>query len=161
MGMTQRPWSTRSGFETPEWQRFIAKVRFSGPLAPDGTHCWQWTGAQNGKGYGSFRRARSVPRGRPRTAYGFAYELLVGSVPEGLELDHLCRNRLCVNPAHLEPVTHAENVRRATAAAVRITHCKHGHPFDEANTGILPSGKRQCRACGREKQRRHRAKASA
>lgn len=81
-------------------------------------------------------------------AYRFAYEFLVGPIPDGLELDHLCRVRLCVNPAHLEPVTHAENNKRAGVAK---THCKWGHPYNEANTYRRRDrpGNRQCRVCAR------------
>jgi HNH endonuclease len=87
------------------------------------------------------------------------YRLLVGPVPEGLELDHLCRNRACVNPAHLEPVSHRENVLRgASFAAINAvkTHCIHdGHPFDDVNTIVRPEGRRGCRACMNAAQRRY------
>jgi hypothetical protein len=82
------------------------KVRFWSKV-DQGEDCWRWT-ACTSNGYGRF----SVKR-QPVLAHRFAYELLVGPIPEGLELDHLCRNRWCVNPDHLEPVTHDENVRRA------------------------------------------------
>lgn len=89
---------------TPQ-EQFWAKVAVS-----DG--CWTWTAATDRDGYGKFT---DHSNGRRMHAHRFAYELLVGEVPEGLELDHLCRNRACVRPDHLEPVTHLENVRRSRA----------------------------------------------
>ncbi len=114
--------------------------------------CWIWKGADNAKGYG-----RVVAAGRTRPAHVIAYELLVGPVPAGLELDHLCRNRGCVNPAHLEAVTHRVNTLRGdtiTAARARQTHCVRGHELTEANTyerERLQTGHRQCITCQRQK----------
>jgi hypothetical protein len=76
----------------------------------------------------------------------------MGAVPEGLELDHLCRVRGCVNPKHLEPVTHRENLMRGeswSAVNARKTHCPEGHPYDETNTYIDGKGRRRCRECAR------------
>jgi hypothetical protein len=83
--------------------------------------CWEWKAAVDTYGYGSFWRSPAMAR-----AHKVAWELLVGPVPHGLELDHLCRNRRCVNPDHLEPVTHAENARRANAGR-RKPVCLRGH----------------------------------
>lgn len=110
---------------------------------PDG--CWVWTGALNDKrGY-----ARLRVDGRNPYAHRLSYEIRVGPVPEGLELDHLCRNPACLNPAHLEPVPHVVNMLRG-ATATR-THCVNGHLFDDANTYIRVTKigwvARQCRAC--------------
>ena len=129
--------------------RFWSKVEKS-----DG--CWLWTAGTSGK-YGSFRIDGSAT-----TAHRVAYALEVGPVPEGLVLDHLCRNTLCVNPSHLEPVTIAENVRRGdlsgNGAEHRAkTHCPAGHEYAEANTYMYKGG-RHCRACRRETVRRLRAK---
>lgn len=108
--------------------------------------CWPWLGMTR-RGYGRFY----VAKGALRSAHRISYELLVGPIPEGLELDHLCRNHSCVNPAHLEPVTHRENVLRGEGLAAKCavkTHCSKGHPYDEANTYIEPKGKkRHCRVC--------------
>ena len=89
-------------------------------------------------------------------AHRVAYELLIGPIPAGLELDHLCRNRLCVNPAHLEPVTRQTNQHRGASVSgisVRATHCPEGHPYDADNTYVRPNGHRVCRECARRRQR--------
>jgi hypothetical protein len=96
-------------------------------------------------------------------AHRFAYQMLVGPIPEGLTLDHLCRNTGCCNPEHLEAVTHRDNVLRGVSfAAVNAvkTECPRGHPYDSENTYIVPStGGRLCRLCQRDHKRRWKAKA--
>lgn len=111
--------------------------------------CWLWTGAKN-KGHGQFTVSRTDVRSPKKLmAHRYAYELLVGPIPDGLELDHLCRVRHCVNPAHLEPVTRRENLLRGETHAARNaakTHCKRGHEFTPENT-YYPKGGRGCRTC--------------
>jgi hypothetical protein len=129
----------------PHAQRFWLKVDKEGGL-PDHNpalgHCWLWTDIPNKKGYAEFYGASGLV-----SAHRWSYVDTFGSIPDGLELDHLCRVRHCVNPRHLEPVTHAENMRRGALA--QRTHCNHGHPFDEKNTYMRPDGGRACRACQR------------
>lgn len=123
--------------------RVPALVRLMEKVRIDPSGCWLWTGHIGKFGYGSFR---DDPKRNTRQAHIASYELHVGPVPDGLELDHLCRVRSCVNPYHLEPVTHLENVRRGDLG--RITHCPQGHLYDKKNT-YLNAGKRHCRECGR------------
>lgn len=103
--------------------------------------CWLWTGGKNTSGYGQC----SVGRGT-QVAHRIVYEALVGPIPNGLTLDHLCRVRHCVNPAHMEPVTKGENTRRGKAAK---THCNRGHPLSGDNLVPLISGYRACKECAR------------
>jgi hypothetical protein len=115
--------------------------------------CWLWQGAQK-DGYGLIRVA-----GRMRSAHRASYETFVGPIPPGLEIDHLCRNHACIYPAHLEPVTHGENVRRGsapTADNARKTHCLRGHPLSGDNLYIFfQNGKksRACKACRKTRKR--------
>ena len=131
-------------------RRFWKKVE----IAPSG--CWEWCGGRTGVGYGAF-----FVRGRGHGAHRIAYSIFVGPIPEGLQLDHLCRNRGCVNPAHLEVVTQQVNSLRGDLWNSRKTHCPQGHLYD----GIDSKGGRICRTCTREYQRlwirdkRRRAKA--
>jgi hypothetical protein len=96
--------------------------------------------------------------GRMEYAHRLLYQLLVGPIPKGLQIDHLCRRRDCVNPQHLEVVSATENVRRADNHNREKTHCPQGHPFDEINTYRYPDGRRQCHTCRREHRRRWKAK---
>jgi len=117
--------------------------------------CWLWTGRLNGSGYAEMKLD-----GRYQMAHRVAYQEIVGPIPEGMQLDHLCRVRHCVNPAHLEPVTSRENTIRGKglpAINAAKTHCKRGHAFDEANTFINTFGSRVCRACRRARQQGSKA----
>lgn len=109
--------------------------------------CWIWRGGTNGR-YGHLSAGR---RGEGHVyVHRLAYELLVGPIPEGLTIDHQCRNHRCVNPEHLEPVPLRENIKRA-ADQDRRSHCPSGHVFDDANTYRDSNGWRHCRSCGRER----------
>lgn len=133
--------------------------RLLGRTSGSGDECWTWQGSKVG-GYGRIR----VDRSRLALAHRVAYEHFVGPIPEGLVLDHTCRNRACVNPAHLEPVPQVENCRRGDTGKHMAdrTHCKNGHAFDQANTRIHPRlGYRECRRCAADKAARRRARAAA
>jgi hypothetical protein len=144
--------------------RFWAMVEVgpSPTCRPDLGPCWLWTG--NGERYGGF----VVGQGRTHRAHVVCYEAMIGVVPEGLQLDHLCRVTRCVRPGHLEPVTGRENVLRGTGfAAVNAakTHCVHGHEFTPANTAwsTRASGykRRTCRTCNRLKAEAYRRRKAA
>lgn len=128
----------------PVEPRFLAKVKKTDT-------CWLWTAWIESNGYGRFWLD-----GRQKGAHRVSYELYVGPIPDGHEVDHLCRVRHCVNPDHLEAVTAAENSRRM--AAVRTPYqasmsaCRNGHPYDDRNTAITPTG-RACITCKREANR--------
>lgn len=120
--------------------------------------CIEWLGSKTPLGYGHFH-----VDGRAVYAHRWSYEYHVGPIPDGLVIDHLCRNTSCVNPDHLEPVTHAENVKRGTsidhlvAKARSKTECPQGHPYDDENTYVHPkAGFRGCKTCRRDATRRWR-----
>jgi hypothetical protein len=127
-------------------QRFLARVRQE-------ADCWIWLGPQNSSGYGSFAR---------QMAHRASHELFIGPIPEGLVVDHLCSNRMCVNPKHLEAVTHTINLRRSANPlnpSTLPTHCPLGHEFTPENTKIRDRGKaRQCRICRRRLWREYKAR---
>lgn len=120
--------------------------------------CWPWTAYVHRNGYGKFMVER-----KPRMAHRVAFEITRGPIPPDRYLDHLCRNRICVNPAHLEPVTQAENNRRADSGWAAKTHCPAGHPYAGNNLVVNTAGRRECRICMRARaaayreRRRHQA----
>ena len=137
-------------------ERFWSKVDFlsTGP-------CWSWTAAKNTSGYGVFQLGTKTT-----LAHRFAYKMMKGEIPTGLSLDHLCRNRLCVNPLHLEPVTRGQNVLRGIGIPVQNkakTHCSEGHllSVDNLDKFKLSIGTRRCKICknASERARQNRKKA--
>ena len=142
------------------------QTNFWAKVQPTG-FCWDWIARTTKDGYGLFHVDRF---GHTRVAHRIAYTLLVGEIPEGLELDHLCRNKACVNPDHLEPVTQQVNRDRVpfvnlpgglppwVVSGKNVTgFCKHGHEYTDENTYVYPDGRTECRTC----KRGHRRKPAA
>lgn len=145
--------STKRKFSLRE--RFDQKWTFD-----EATDCWNWIAQLNTKGYGNISKD-----GRPALAHRVSYELYIGPIPEGMHLDHLCRNARCVNPKHLEPVTNRENGRRGIVAEVNRerqlakTHCKFGHPLSGDNLFVdKRTGQRVCRECRLARKRKFNSK---
>ncbi|WP_078659801.1 HNH endonuclease signature motif containing protein [Streptomyces graminis] len=141
-------------YDAKTWKRMRSKIQ-----CDQESGCWVYTGAGNGIGY-----AQVWYRGKNHYAHRIAYQLFVGEIPDGLELDHVkesgCRYRSCINPKHLEAVTRQENMHRAAVGihnAIK-THCPKGHEYTPENTQVY-RGMRRCRACDRERNRKRRENA--
>ena len=138
---------------SPIEERLLARRRVTA------SGCWEWSLFVQRNGYATTGTGK---RGQREYVHRLAYELWKGAIPEGFDIDHLCRNRRCYNPAHLDAVTRAVNMKRGIGPAMlgkingSKTHCVNGHAFDEANTRHRPTGGRDCRICGVEKARRYR-----
>lgn len=138
----ERVWKSTKQRDAAE--RFWEKVEFT-------DECWNWLGARTSSGYGHF----TARHDHKCVAHRISYQYLVGEIPEGLDLDHLCRNRRCVRPEHLEPVTRQVNLLRGegtTAIYARRNHCSAGHEYTAANTRRWKN-KRVCRECERNRAR--------
>ena len=142
----------------PEEERFLAMIDKTQ------TGCWEWRGYRNQKGYGMFHPYQF--RGNV-FAHRWSYEKYVGDIPIGMVLDHLCENKSCANPEHLEPVTNAESLRRGRVGQKNAerhrskTHCRNGHEYSEENTGYIKRKKRgvltrYCLICNNKRQEKHK-----
>ena len=118
--------------------------------------CWEFQGSRLARGYG-----RVGWKGRLWLTHRITYIYFISEIPEGLEIDHLCKNPPCCNPWHLEPVTRSVNIRRGTQwlhvveRETAKSHCPEGHPYNETNTYVTAEGHRQCRKCKAEAKRRY------
>lgn len=135
--------ATKKASPIPAW---VYESRLLKRAEVNESGCWLWTGPLNPAGYGGTIRAW----GKGWLPHRLAYTVMVGSIPDGLQIDHLCRQRDCINPAHLEAVTQAENLRRQGAA---VTHCPRGHEYSITNTYRSADGLRRCRICCRDRNR--------
>ena len=140
----------RGPIPRPDNERFWSHVQTS-------DDCWIWTAARSKLGYGKFNWRRSNGNKRIGFAHRFAYELLIGAIPEGMVLDHIkCDNPPCVNPGHLEPKLQSVHLLRHDSISSRNrkkTHCINGHEFTPENTRIIGDGFRNCRSCDRDRVR--------
>jgi HNH endonuclease len=131
--------------------------RIRGLTAISASGCWEWRGKVNRGGYGRICVSRAAG---DQQVHRIAYETFIGPIPDGMEIDHKCRNRKCCNPDHLEAVTPRENQRRSTSPIAKnmaTTHCKGGHALAGDNL-YLHRGRRQCRECQRARVRAYRRK---
>jgi len=121
---------------------------WSGVSQPADSDCWEWTRGKNSSGYGRISIAY-----KNRLTHRVSYTLMVGPIPDGLTLDHLCRNKICVNPDHLEPVPSLVNVRRAKPHLLDRDTCANGHAITPDSVYVFKSGKSSCKQCSSDKQK--------
>lgn len=145
LGVRQRP---KRKLNFNDIESVMAKIDI------DNTGCWNWTGHINQDGYGRITRNNKV-----MPAYRYVYEIFKGPIPEGMTIDHLCENKACVCPDHLQPRTNRENIllgNNPAAINARKTHCDHGHEYTPENTILRKDGHRRCRECTIEYQVKYR-----
>jgi hypothetical protein len=137
--------------ERTEFSRFMQNVAIAG------SDCWEWEGSKRSNGYGRF--------GAPtKLAHRMSYEFFIGPIPDGMQLDHLCRNRGCINPWHLEPVSCRTNLLRGETLAsenAAKTHCSEGHPYSGDNLVVKSNGTRRCRSCHNAEASRRRERGAS
>lgn len=145
-----RPYKERKQYPSrPPYERFMEKFKVNKK-----TGCWIWTGSHGGLGYAVLflYKIKGTNKSVRIYAHRFSYMIFVGDIPPDKEIDHICRVRDCVNPAHLRLVSHRENMLLGeTIAAINAskTHCAKGHPYDKKNTRITKDGSRMCKTCFR------------
>ena len=146
--MTTQP--TRLPVNTKVLTKIFSMIKVSSEHAHNGSPCWDWQGGLNNMGYG-----RMYYGGHRFVISNLVYQLFVEAMPKTLEADHLCRRPICVNPAHIEAVTHGENLRRSNFGSgvnARKTHCDYGHELSGDNVVRRSDGWRQCRTCSNRRQ---------
>lgn len=150
--MTDQNISIYHSKEQVDLIRFIRKIRVNPDRIYNGSPCWEWQGSLDRAGYSKTRLAGH------RQGHRASHELFIGPIPDGYQVDHLCRNRGCVSPLHIESVTRQENMARAKAFK---THCARGHEYNETNTLLVKrrdgGESRKCRACNIDNQKRFQA----
>lgn len=146
-----------SSFEVEIWRRMILRIEID-----QATKCWNWTGAKYSSGYGYVRRLKGGIVAGESMTHRIMYRLIAGDIPDGFDVDHLCRNTSCCNPSHLEPVTPATNTLRGMGAGAihsRKEECLNGHPLHGDNVRIytdkLGRSTRMCKECRRSRGRKH------